>query len=145
MKLVKKILKTFNKFYFFKEPILHKNTTRPFDYVFYLKAPLSHTLCKEILSSGIESYLVIIDDQFGYRSDSDFYQSFIRVKSKFTCHNFLKIFRNEFILLEEVIKTNVEVIQNANFISIYDRSQEMEYIIPKYRHVFRQNYYHTAW
>ena len=137
MKLAKKILKTFNKLYFFKEPILHKNSARSFDYVFYLKEPISHLLCKEILSSGIENYLIIIDDQFGYRSDSDFYQSFIRVKSKFTCHNFLKIFRNEFILLEEVIKTNVEVFQNANFIPVYDRSQEMEYIIPKYRHVFK--------
>lgn len=138
MTLIKKILKTLNKLYFSKHPLLNKNNIGTFDYVFYLKEPISHIIFKEILASGIQNYLVIVDDQFGFKSDYKSYQAFIRVKTKFTWQNFFKIFRNEFALLEETIKDNQEIFQDSNFIPIYDRSQEMEYIIPKYRHVFKK-------
>ncbi len=138
MILIKKILKTLNKLYFSQYPFLNKNNIGTFDYVFYLKAATCHLIFKEILSSGIQNYLVIVDDQFGFESDCTSYQSFIRVKTKFTWKKFLNLFKNEFILLEETIENNLEIMQDAIFIPIYDRSQEMEYIIPKYRHVFKK-------
>jgi len=136
--IIKKILKTLNKLYFFKNPPLNKYDIKTFDYVFYLKEPVSHVIFKAILSSGLENYLVIIDDQFGFKSDYSSYQSYIRVKTKFTWGKFFQVFKNEFILLEEIIEENLKLLQGTNFIPIYDRSQEMEYIIPKYRHIFKK-------
>jgi len=136
--LIKKILKTLNKLYFSQHTLLNKNNIGTFDYIFYLKEPISHVMLKEIVSSDIQNYLVIIDDQFGFKSNYKSYPAFIRVKTKFTWRNFLKIFKNEFILLEEIIIDYQKMFQDSNFIAIYDRSQEMEYIIPKYRHIFKK-------
>ncbi len=138
MTLIKKILKTLNKLTFFKTPLLCKNNIGKFDYVFYLKEPISHIIFSNLLEGGLKNYLVIVDDQFGFKSDCSSYQAFIRVKKEFSWGYFSKIFKNEFILLEEIIHNNHQILKNCSFIPIYDRSQEMTYIISKYRHIFKK-------